>query len=221
MIFKVNIILFGAPGTGKGTQSDLLVSYFKLYHISTGDLFRKALNNNTAIGLKARSYMDQGQLVPDFVVTSMVEEIFHSPAFAVDASKGFILDGFPRTITQAKSLDILLAKCGKPLDQVLCLNVSESELIKRITGRRVAVKSGNVYHIEFHPPKKEGVCDITGEKLIHRKDDTKDVVQNRLATYQQQTAPLITYYRDQDILINVDGTGTKEEVFARIKKAIT
>ncbi len=216
----MNIVLFGAPGTGKGTQSDLLVSHFKLYHISTGDLFRKALSEKTALGLKARSYMDQGQLVPDFVVTSMVEEIFNSPTFAVDASKGFILDGFPRTIAQAKVLDTLLAKYKRPLDQVLCLNVSQSELIERLTGRRIAMKSGHVYHILFHPPKKEGVCDISGEQLIHRKDDTKYVVQNRLAAYQQQTAPLIAYYRNQNILVDMDGTGTKEEVFARIKKII-
>ena len=191
----MNIILLGAPGTGKGTQSDLLVKRFKLYHISTGDVFRHAIRQKTALGRQAASYMNKGQLVPDFIVTGMVKEIFHSRDFMQKAAPGFILDGFPRTLHQAESLGTLLHEAGLSLNAVLCLNVSESHLVERATGRRVAPKSGRVYHLLFHPPEKPGVCDITGEALVQRKDDTKEIVQQRLLAYQRQTAPLIAFYR--------------------------
>ena len=212
----MNIILLGAPGTGKGTQSALLAAHFDLYHISTGDVFRRALSQNTSLGKQARAYMDRGDLVPDSIVSSMVGDIFASSDFKAH-TKGFILDGFPRTIAQAKSLDALLREYQLHLDKVIHLQVSESVLMDRITGRRVAAKSGKVYHILFHPPKKAGVCDITGEELIHRKDDTKKVVQRRLKTYHKQTKALIDYYQKLNLLKEIDGNGKKEEVLAGMK----
>ncbi|MYE07166.1 MAG: nucleoside monophosphate kinase, partial [Oligoflexia bacterium] len=174
----MNLLLFGAPGTGKGTQSSYLVSYYKLIHISTGDLFRKALQENTNLGMQARSYMDRGDLVPDSIVIALIEEVL-SPCSAriksfgddgsadksvdMESHKGFILDGFPRTLAQADSLDSLLDKLKLNLDAVLYLNVPESVLVERIVGRRVAEKSGYVYHIKFKPPLKAGICDKSGE----------------------------------------------------------
>ena len=268
----MNLLLFGAPGTGKGTQAVFLTQHYKLRHISTGDLFRKALNEKTPLGLKAKSYMDQGKLVPDSIVISLIEEVLSGPSPAkqnaqksaqknaqksaqkstqrnarqntmediqkkpprsdtqqagakeredfVPDGGGFILDGFPRTPAQATALDLLLNKLSRNLHKVLCLNVPEVVLIERITGRRVAEKSGRVYHVKFNPPKKPGVCDQSGEPLIHRKDDTAEVVQIRLKAYREQTAPLIEYYRAQDILASINGQGTPEKVFARIQQVL-
>ena len=211
----MNLLLFGAPGTGKGTQSAFLISHYKLHHISTGDLFRKALRENTPLGLKARSYIDQGDLVPDSMVIALIREVISH-----FSHQGFIFDGFPRTLAQAEALDFLLNDLSVTLDKVLYLNVPESVLVERIVGRRVAEGSGCVYHIEFKPPRKAGVCDESGEKLIHRSDDKDEVVKQRLKAYNEQTAPLIEYYRKKNILFELNGYGTPEEVFSRIQTAL-
>lgn len=209
----MNLLLFGAPGTGKGTQSAFLVSHYKLFHISTGELFRKALRDKTPLGLKAQSYMDRGELVPDSIVITLIEQVLVNVA----SHKGFILDGFPRTLAQAESLDSLLDEMGLQLDRVLYLSVPEKVLIERIVGRRVAEESGCVYHIKFNPPLKEGVCNKSGEKLVHRNDDREEVVTQRLKAYREQTAPLIEYYRRKSILFELDGCGSPTEVFSRIQ----
>ena len=224
----MNLLLFGAPGTGKGTQSSYLTISYKLRHISTGNLFRKALQEKTELGLKAQSYMDQGKLVPDSIVIGLIKEVLTDSSSELSneeeiekkSYQGFILDGFPRTLVQAQSLDALLIDMDLQLDKVLYLKVPEDVLIERIVGRRVAEKSGHVYHIKFNPPKKEGVCDKTGEKLIHRNDDKKEVVKQRLKAYYEQTAPLIKYYYKKNILFELDGCGSPEEVFSRIQKEL-
>ncbi len=213
----MNLLLFGAPGTGKGTQSAFLVSHYKLCHISTGDLFRRALKDKTALGLKAMSYMDQGSLVPDSIVINLVKEVLLAESGGLKTKKGFILDGFPRTLKQAEALQSLLNDLNLKLDKVLYLNAPEEVLTQRITGRRVAEKSGKVYHIKFKPPRVSGICDLSGEKLKHRNDDRKEVVKERLKTYLEQTAPLIEYYRRQNILSEVDSAPSPEKVFSRIQ----
>ena len=233
---NMNLLLFGAPGTGKGTQSSYLISHYNLIHISTGDLFRKALREKTELGLQAQSYMDRGDLVPDSIVISLIREVLFplsdriknfdsngsaEPSVDIKSQKGFILDGFPRTLAQAESLDSLLDKLNLSLDAVLYLKVLESVLFERIVGRRVAEKSGYVYHVKFKPPREEGICDKSGETLIHRNDDKEDIVKQRLKAYWKQTMPLIEYYRKKDILFELDGSGSPEEVFSRIKTVVS
>ena len=208
-----NLILFGSPGTGKGTQSKLLISKYKFHHISTGDLFRRAIRDKTALGQEARSYMEKGQLVPDTVVINLIKEVLN-----LSSEPGFIFDGFPRTQAQATALDSLLQELELTLDKVLYLQLPETILIERIEGRRVAEKSGCVYHIKFNPPRKEGVCDKSGEKLVHRPDDIAEVIKKRLQAYYEQTLPLIKYYNKQNILQEVDACGTPKEVFLRIER---
>ena len=175
------------------------------------------MSEKTPLGVKAQTYMDKGQLVPDTLVLQLIEQAWNKAT----TKKGFILDGFPRTLNQAQALDSLLKNTGRSLDKVLYLTVPEETLIKRITGRRTAEKSGKVYHIEFQPPKNPGFCDETGEKLIHRADDKKEVVAERLKAYHEQTAPLIQYYKDKDILSEVEGLGSPTEVFYRIQTLLT
>ena len=210
----MNLLLFGAPGTGKGTQSVFLISHYKLHHISTGDLFRKALGEKTPLGLKSQTYMDKGELVPDSIVIALIEEVL------INIKSGFILDGFPRTLDQAEALDFLLKKMSLELEKVLYLKVPESVLMERIVGRRVAEKSGHVYHVKFNPPQKEGVCDKSGEKLIHRNDDKEEVVTQRLKAYREQTEPLIEYYREKNILFEIDGCGSPTEVFFHLQSVL-
>ena len=220
-----NLLLFGPPGSGKGTQSALLVKHFNLNHISTGDMFRKALKEKTTLGLKAKTYIDQGRLVPDSLVIDMLEVALlnflnrcsQKPSLK---EQGFLLDGFPRTLPQAKALAGLLKKINLKLFKILYLNVPEEDLTKRLTGRRVAEKSGQVYHIIFNPPKKKNTCDKTGEKLIQRKDDTQRVVKQRLKTYYQETAPLIEYYKKQNLLFTIKGRGSPKEVFLEIQSVL-
>ncbi len=216
----MNIVLLGAPGTGKGTQADLLVSDLNFYHISTGELFRKALSQKTALGIKAGAYINQGKLVPDAVVICLIEEVFTSTQFKKN-NLPFILDGFPRTLAQALALDNLLKKTKQTLHKVVYLHVSQQVLMERLTGRRVSEKSGRVYHLLFHPPqKKEGFCDVTGERLIQREDDTKQAVKERLKAYTKQTLPLIEYYNKKNILVKINGEGSQKEVFTRIKTTL-
>ena len=213
----MNLLLFGAPGSGKGAQSALLKQHYGFHHISTGDLFRKA--KGTPLGLRAQDYMNQGKLVPDSIVIDMIKEELNKICFARKATD-LILDGFPRTLAQAIALDSLLQDLKMKLDRVLYLKVPEKVLIQRLTGRRVAETSGFVYHIHFHPPKKKDICDKTGERLIQRKDDTKEVVQERLKSYHQQTQPLLEYYLQKNLLLELKGDDSLEKVFSQIQRAL-
>ena len=209
------IVLF-APGAGKGTQSAFLLERMNFIHISTGNLFRTAIKDKTNLGLKAQSYMDKGHLVPDAVVIDLIKEQLRS----LPADQNIILDGFPRTLAQAKALDELLLSMNKKLDKALFLSAPVKALVERMSGRRVAENSGCVYHIKFNPPKKEGFCDKTGEKLIHRKDDQPEVVKQRLKAYLQQTTPLMEYYQKQNILHELEGLAKPEVIFQQIQKIL-
>lgn len=211
----MNLLLFGPPGAGKGTQSNLLVEKLDMRHISTGDLFRTAIKNNSELGQKAKKYTDKGNLVPDEIVIGMVEEKLKSLSGQV-----FILDGFPRTKPQAEALDILLKDLDLKINWVVSLNVPDENLITRLAGRRVCKSCGAVYHIDAKPAKIDGVCDICDGEVVQRTDDMEDVIKDRLKVYRKNTAPLIEYYQDQNKLIDIDGTGATEAVFERVKSAI-
>lgn len=212
----MNILIFGAPGAGKGTQSSLLVEKMGFHHISTGDLFRAAFKNNTELGQKAKSFVDQGQLVPDDITVSMVEEELGR----IDG-KSFILDGFPRNLAQAEVLKEMLSKKNKNLDKAVFLAVPNTLLKNRLTGRRLCKDCGAVYHVETKPTSKEGICDSCGSnKIYQRTDDKEDVIQARLDTYTENTSPLIEYYKNDDQYVEIDGIGETEEVFERIKIAL-
>ena len=199
----MNIILFGPPGAGKGTQAKELIERFSIPQISTGDILRAAIANQTKLGLEAKSFMDAGKLVPDEVVNGLVAERLAQP----DCEKGFIMDGFPRTVVQAKTLDEILAKLGKKIEKVIALNVPDSDIIERITGRRTSKLTGKIYHIKFNPP-----VDEKEEDLVQRADDTKEVVVKRLETYHSQTAPVLDYYKEQNKVTEIDGTRSLDEI---------
>jgi len=201
-------MVFGAPGAGKGTQAKFLVEKYKIPQISTGDMLRAAIVEKTAMGLEAKRYMDAGELVPDSTIIGIIEERLAKE----DCKNGFILDGFPRTLAQAEALDELLKKQGKKIDKVLSFEVPDELIISRIAGRRVCPKCGASYHIEFNPPKIEGVCDECGTKLITRKDDNADTVKNRLSNYHSQTAPLVDFYKDRGVFVQIDGSQKLEKV---------
>lgn len=211
----MSLVLFGPPGAGKGTQSALLVEKKGYHHISTGDLFRAAIKNQTALGLEAKKYMDKGELVPDSIVIGMVDEKLQQLG-----GEAFILDGFPRTVPQADALDNLLASLSLKIDHAIFLEVPREQIVKRLSGRRMTPDGKHVYHMEFAPPKVAGICDVTGEKLIQREDDKEDVVKTRLEAYDKSTAPLKDYYRAKSKYEEVDGTGSTEEVFARIESVL-
>jgi adenylate kinase len=200
------IILIGAPGSGKGTQAKKMKEQLGYAHISTGDLLRAAVKQGTELGKKAQGYMDAGQLVPDDLVIDLLREALDTP----DAKKGFILDGFPRTTPQAEALDAVVT-----IDKVVDLQVAFELIEERITGRRMS-PSGHVYHVKYNPPKVEGVCDVTGEKLYQRSDDTPEAVRARLEKFESETRPVIARYRDLAKVVEVDGVGDPAEVFARI-----
>jgi len=208
----IKIILLGAPGAGKGTQAGILVKEYGLLHVSTGDMLRAAIKEGTETGLKAKSFMDKGELVPDAVVTQLVIDRLAKP----DAAKGVILDGFPRTKPQAVSLDEALKKAGEAIDDVLYLAVTEQVVIQRLTGRRVCPKCGMNYHVTNIPPRKEGVCDTCAVDLIQREDDTIETVKNRLRVYEDSTADLVEYYRDKGLLREVNGDLQAEKLFEDI-----
>jgi adenylate kinase len=212
----MNLILLGAPGSGKGTQAKFLVRKYSIPQISTGDILREEVKSGTVLGLKAKEYMDKGQLVPDEVVVGMVEERVKRG----DCTAGFILDGFPRTVAQADALEGTLQRMKKALSRVILVNVDEDELVKRLTGRRVCEKCGAGYHVIFDSPKQEGVCDKCQGKLYQRDDDKESTIRNRLKVYNNQTAPLIEYYQKKQLLSVVDGMGSIEEIFGRISKAL-
>lgn len=212
----MNILLFGAPGSGKGTQSVYLVERFSMVHISTGDLFRTAIKSKTPLGIVAKGYMDQGKLVPDSVTIKMVEETLEKIG-----TKPFVLDGFPRNVQQAEALEELLDVMKLPLDKVVSLEVSQAELIERLSGRRVCRGCGAVYHVLFKPPRAEGVCDVCGSSDIYqREDDKASAVGIRLDVYEHSTSPLKAYYSKKNKLAEVNGAGKAKEVFSRIESLL-
>ena len=191
----MKLLIMGRPGAGKGTQAANIKEYYKIPHISTGDMFRAAMKNETKLGLEAKKYMEKGLLVPDEVTIGIVEERLLED----DCKNGFLLDGFPRTIAQAEALDAFLAKNGVKLDAVLDVNVPAEILVRRMVGRRVCKTCGATFHVEFNAPKVEGICDNCGAKLIQRPDDTEETAVNRLAVYDENTAPLLDFYGDQPL----------------------
>lgn len=209
-------VLLGPPGAGKGTQAVRLVEKYEIPHISTGDIFRKNIKEGTELGKKAQEYMNAGALVPDELVVNLVKDRLQQD----DCKNGFLLDGFPRTIFQAEKLDEFLSESNQKMDIVINLKVEKEALIKRLTGRRVCKDCGASYHIVNIPPKKEGVCDICGGELIQRKDDNIETVENRINVYEDQTAPLIGYYKEAGSLVDFDGEASLDEVFDAIVQAI-
>lgn len=210
------LILLGAPGSGKGTQAKFLVERYSIPQISTGDILREEVKAGTILGLKAKEYMDKGALVPDEVVIDMVEFRIKKD----DCKRGFILDGFPRTVAQAEALERSLERMGQAIDRVLLVDVDEEELVKRLTGRRVCEICGYNYHLIFDPPKQEGICDRCQGRLYQRDDDKEVTIRNRLKVYTQQTSPLIEYYKKRKLLTLVNGRGSIEEVFQRITQIL-
>lgn len=209
-------VLLGPPGAGKGTQAVRLVEKYEIPHISTGDIFRKNIKEGTELGKKAQEYMNAGALVPDELVVDLVKDRLQQD----NCKNGFLLDGFPRTIFQAEKLDEFLSESNQKMDIVINLKVEKEALIKRLTGRRVCKDCGASYHIVNIPPKKEGVCDICGGELIQRKDDNIETVENRINVYEEQTAPLIGYYKEAGSLVDFDGEASLDEVFDAIVQAI-
>jgi len=211
----MNLLLFGPPGAGKGTQSAFLVEQLGMLHISTGNLFREAVARKTPLGLKAKSFMDQGALVPDEVTIGLVEEVL-----AGLDGKSFILDGFPRTVPQAQALDALLTRMKLKLDKAVSFEVPRNDLTRRLTGRRVCEKCGTVYHIDSKPTSKAGICDNCGGNVVQRKDDHEDVIRARLEAYDKSTAPVKEYYSKKGALTEIQGTGTEKEVFERLQASL-
>ena len=208
----MKIIMLGAPGAGKGTQAKKIASKYQIPHISTGDIFRANIKNGTELGKKAKTYMDQGLLVPDELVVDLVVD----RVAADDCKNVYVLDGFPRTIPQAEALDAALAILGEAMDYAINVEVPDDNIVKRMSGRRACVACGATYHIEHIPPKKEGICDTCGKELILRDDDKPETVLKRLNVYHEQTQPLIDYYTGKGILKEVDGTKDMSEVFNEI-----
>lgn len=208
----MNLILLGGPGAGKGTQAKMMIEKYQIPQISTGDILRAAVKEGTELGKQAKACMDEGKLVPDSVVIGIIEDRLKQ----ADCQKGFILDGFPRTVPQAEALDATLQKMGSKIDHVLSIEVDEEELVKRLTGRRTCKKCGQMFHIMFNPPKKEGICDKCGGELYQRDDDNEATVRSRLATYNQQTKPLIDYYTKQGLVRQIVGVGSISDIFQKI-----
>lgn len=204
----MNIILMGLPGAGKGTQASEIVKQFPIPHISTGDMFRKAIKDETELGKEAKSYMDRGKLVPDEVTVGIVKERLSED----DAKKGFLLDGFPRTLEQAEALSKIMTELGRKIDAVINIEVPEEELMNRLTGRRVCEVCGTTYHLVFNPPKVDGVCDLDGGKLYQREDDNPETVAKRLEVNVKQSKPILEYYDKEGVLKNVDGSKDIQEV---------
>ncbi len=212
----MRIVLLGAPGSGKGTQAKLLVDKYKIPHISTGDILRAAVTSGTDLGKKAKAVMDAGQLVSDDIVLGLIQERLSRP----DAKNGFILDGFPRNIPQAQALDAMLARLGRPLQLATLVDVDKDVLMKRVTGRRTCASCGTIFNVHFSPSKSSTKCDKCGGSLQHRADDNEATVRNRLQVYEQQTAPLVAYYRAQGKLRTVRGLGTVNEIFKNLSDIV-
>ncbi len=212
----MNLILLGAPGAGKGTQAKMISEKYGIPQISTGDMLRDAVAKGTELGRKAKEYMDRGELVPDEVVIGIVKERLQQP----DCRKGFILDGFPRTIAQAEALDKMLGDLGMKIDAVINVAVPEEEVVKRIVNRRTCRKCGAVYHLIYNPPKEDNKCDKCGGELYQRDDDREETVRERYRVYRENTEPLIDYYRRKGVLFDVDGTKDIKGVFQEIDEIL-
>ena len=212
----MRLVLLGPPGAGKGTQASAIVDKYNIPHISTGDIFRSNIKEGTDLGKEAKAYMDKGLLVPDELVVSIVKDRLTKD----DCKGGFLLDGFPRTVNQAQALDSELDKMAIKLDRVININASAEILIERAVGRRICKECGATYHIEFNPPKVDGVCDKDGGELYQRDDDNVETVSTRINVYMEQTEPLIAYYKEQDLLLDVDGTRSIDAIFETISNAL-
>jgi adenylate kinase len=215
-VSELNLILFGPPGAGKGTQAARLQEDFRLPYVATGDMLRAAVKDGTELGLKAKGFMDAGALVPDDLLIDLVVD----RVGAEDARDGFILDGFPRTRAQADALGEAFERLGRRITAVLLFDVPDEVLVNRISGRRVSVKTGRVYHVESDPPKHEGRCDVDGSRLIQRDDDKPEVVEKRLAVYHAETEPLVSYYDERGLLRRIDGTRSPTEVHDHVRAVL-
>ena len=206
---ELNLILLGPPGSGKGTQGERLQEDFRLPYYATGDILRAAVKEGTEVGKQAKEYMDRGDLVPDEVIIDVIAERLVGD----ESSDGFILDGFPRTVPQAEALDAKMKELGRDLTAAILIDVTEEEVVRRLGGRRTCEQNpSHIYHVEFDPPKKEGVCDLDGAELVVRDDDKPDVIKNRLSQYREKTEPLIDYYEERGILNKVNGARSPDEV---------
>ena len=210
---ELNLILLGPPGSGKGTQGERLQEDFRLPYYATGDILRAAVEEGTELGQTAKEYMDRGDLVPDEVIIGVIAERVE----AAEAADGFILDGFPRTVGQAEALGEEMEGLGRGITAAVLIDVSDEEVIRRLGGRRTCAKNGHIFHVDFDPPKNEGVCDICGARLIVRDDDKPDVIRHRLETYDEKTKPLIAFYEERGVLKRVDGSLEPDEVSNRIR----
>jgi adenylate kinase len=212
-VSELNLVLLGPPGSGKGTQGERLQEDFRLPYYATGDILRGAVREGTELGSQAKDYMDRGDLVPDDVMVGLIAERVSRD----EASDGFILDGFPRTTGQAEALDSKMEELGRALTVAILIDVSDDEVVRRLSGRRTCVKEGHIFHVEFDPPKHDDICDICGARLEIREDDKPEVVRNRLRTYHEKTEPLVSYYEERGILRDVDGSRDPDEVNDRIR----
>ncbi|CAD2072527.1 adenylate kinase [Phocicoccus pinnipedialis] len=212
----MNIVIMGLPGAGKGTQAAEIIKKYPIPHISTGDMFRLAIKNETPLGNEAKSYMDRGELVPDEVTVGIVKERLSES----DAKDGFLLDGFPRTVQQAEALNKIMDELGSKIESTIYVDVPEEELMNRLTGRRICEVCGTTYHLVFNPPKQDGICDLDGGKLYQREDDNPETVQNRLEVNIKQTQPLLDFYEAQDVLSKVNGSQDIDDVFEDINKVL-
>jgi adenylate kinase len=213
---ELNLVLLGPPGSGKGTQGERLQEDLRLPYYATGDILRAAVREETELGRTAKEYMDRGDLVPDEVIVGVIGERIDSP----EAADGFILDGYPRTEPQAEALAAELVELGRGLTAVLLIDVGDDEVIRRLGGRRTCAENGHVFHVEFNPPEKEGVCDLDGSELLIRDDDKPEVIRHRLAQYHDKTEPLVESYDHQSLLRRIDGAATPEDVGAEIERTI-
>jgi adenylate kinase len=215
-VAELNLILMGPPGAGKGTQAERLVDDFDLPYYATGDILRAAIDEGSDLGTKAKEYVDRGDLVPDEVICDVIMERIDTP----EAEDGFILDGFPRTVRQAEVLDEALGGRGRSLTAAVLIDAPRAEIVRRLSGRRICAKNQHVYHVEFDPPKIEGVCDQDGSRLVQREDDKPETIEKRLAVYHEQTEPLVEWYDDRGLLRRFDGSRTPEEVHSHIRATL-
>jgi adenylate kinase len=215
-VSELNLILVGPPGAGKGTQAERLTEDFNLPYFATGNILRQAVADGTDLGRQAKEHMDAGGLVPDDVIIGVILEALDGEA----ASDGFLLDGFPRTVPQADALGEALQKAGRRLTAVLLIDVDDDEVVRRLSGRRTCSKNGHTYHVEFDPPKHDGVCDQDGSKLVQREDDQPETIRRRLAVYHDQTEPLVAYYEGRDLLRRFDGSRSPTEVHDHIRATV-
>jgi adenylate kinase len=213
---ELNLVLLGPPGSGKGTQGERLNEDLRLPYYATGDILRGAVRDETELGQTAKEYMDRGDLVPDEVIVGVIAERIDSS----EARDGFILDGFPRTTPQAEALDAKLGELGRSVTAVVLIDVSDDEVVRRLGGRRTCEANGHVFHVEFEPPKQEGVCDIDGSELIVRDDDKPEVIRKRLETYHEKTEPLVSYYDSRSVLRRIAGEAPPEEVAEKIRRTL-